>query len=224
MSVLHRPGFLPMPVQQASALQLLIGNHRVKMPVSAVAKEHSLGLKQTQSHISEGLAVLVLILIPRHKIYFSPLPQRAVSLGAKGLPVYLRNLPQRLSQWLAKHRTDDKSNPPARLLFPVRMLQPIQQLILMTSRVSPKITLGNRLGQCCKSQLRAHQGSLFGGHIAILKLIGQYQVGFGPDDYHRLIASPFFIVTVGRLLVTLNDRRVLIDSRYPLRLSLLLVQ
>src|SRR5882724_4041775 len=94
----------------------------------------------------------------------------------------------------------------------------------MTSRVSSKITLGNGLGQGRKSQLRARQGSLLGGHITIPKFIGQYQVGFGPYRYHRLIASSFFIVTVGRLLMTLNDRGVLIDSRYPLWLSLLLVQ
>src|SRR5437867_7748274 len=46
---------------------------------------------------------------------------------------------------------------------------------------------------------------LFGGHIAVPKLVGQDQIRFGPDRHHRLITPAFLIMIVGGLLVT--DRK-----------------
>ena len=54
VGVLHRPGLLPMPFQQAPPIYLVIGNDRVKMPFGAVLKQHSLRLEQPQSHIPQS--------------------------------------------------------------------------------------------------------------------------------------------------------------------------
>ena len=94
----------------------------------------------------------------------------------------------------------------------------------MTGRIAPEVALADALGQRCKRQLGARQRILLGGHVAIPKFVGQNQIRFGPHRHHRLIASPFIIMVIGRLLVTLNDRRVLIHGRNPLRLSLLFIQ
>src|ERR1035437_4932140 len=99
------------------------------------------------------------------------------------------------------------------------MLQPSQQLLLMTRGVSPKIALGDRRRQRRKGQLRASQRRLLGRHVAVPKLIGPYPIRFGPYRDHRLIAAPLLIRVVSRLFMTLNDRGVLIDGRHPLRLS-----
>src|ERR1035438_7535589 len=101
------------------------------MPVAPVMKEHALRFEQTQPHIPQRLALLTLILLPGHKVHLRPLPQGPVLLGAKRLPAAVRDLPQRLGQGRTHKSADRKTNPPARLLFPVGRLEPIQQSILM---------------------------------------------------------------------------------------------
>ena len=113
--------------------------------------------------------------------------------------------------------TDRKPNPPVR--FPIWMLQLVQQLILMTGRIPPKILLGHH-----REQRRKRQRSLLGRHMAVPKLIGHRQVRLRPHRHHRLVAPAFRVMVIGRLLVTFNDRRVLIDRSEPLRLTLLFLQ
>src|ERR1035437_4272820 len=158
------------------------------MPVGSVMEEHALRFEQTQPHIPQRLTLLTLILLPGHKVHLRPLPQGPVLLGTKGLPGGLRNLAQRFGQGLAHEGADRKANPPARFLFPVGMLEPIQQPILMTGRIAPKVALGDGFGQRAKGQLGAGQRLLPGWHVAVPKFIGQHQIGLRPYRHHRLIA------------------------------------
>src|ERR1035437_2391179 len=104
------------------------------------------------------------------------------------------------------------------------MLQPAQQFSLVASRVSPEITLLDALGQRGKSQLGTVKRFLLGSHIAVSKLIGHYQIRFGPDRDHRLIASPLIIMSQRGLLVTFDNRGVLVHGGQVHRLSLLRVE
>src|ERR1051325_11328976 len=94
----------------------------------------------------------------------------------------------------------------------------------MASRIAPKISLPDRFGQRGKSQLRAPQRILLGGHVAVPKLISKDRIGFGPYPHHRLVASAFLIMIVGPLLVTLDNRGILIHRRDPLGLALLFIE
>ncbi len=94
----------------------------------------------------------------------------------------------------------------------------------MTSLIPTKMAFLNRFGQRGKGQLGTAQRVLFGGHVAIPILIGQHQIGFRPHRHHRLIAPALLIMIIGGLLVTLDDRRILIDGGNALRLAMLFVQ
>src|SRR2546427_7785732 len=113
------------------------------MSVGAISKQHSLRLEQAQTYIPQGLAVLALVLLTGHKIHLGPLPQGAIILFAKALPIRLRHLAQRLG--FAHHRANRKANPPAELPFPIRVLEPLQQLVLMTGRIAPEVALADAL-------------------------------------------------------------------------------
>src|SRR5436190_20534528 len=115
------------------------------MSVGSISKQHSLRLEQAQTYIPQGLAVLALVLIAGHKIHLGPLPQGAIVLFTKALPIGLRHLAQRLGQGFAHPRADRKANPPTGLLFPIRVLEPLQQLVLMTGRVAPEVALAEAL-------------------------------------------------------------------------------
>src|ERR1043166_111267 len=94
----------------------------------------------------------------------------------------------------------------------------------MTGRVSPEIAFLDTLWQSRIGQLGTAQRLLLGAHIAVAELIGQHQIGFGPYRYHGLVASTIVIMRQCRLLVTFNDRGVLVNGGNAHRLSRLGVE
>ena len=202
--VLDRAGFLPVPREQPPPVPRQIANHRMMMAVRAVGEEHPLRLEQTQSDIAQGLAILLFSRFAGNEIDFRPLPQGAVGFPLIGLPLGVRHLGEGGGQLHAALGADGKTNAAPRFPGAVRVPEPVQQAVLVAGGVAAKIALVNIFRQRGKGQLRAGERLLPGGHIAVAKLVGQHQIGFRPDRYHRLVASSAFIVRLRRRFVTLE--------------------
>ena len=68
------------------------------------------------------------------------------------------------------------------------------------------------------------QRFLLGGHVAVVELVGDDQIGFRPQCDHRLVATPALVVSVRRPLVRFHDGGVLIDGGDAESLAVLLVE
>src|SRR5437773_6303861 len=137
--VFNGAGFLPVPAQQLGPIPIQIGHHRMMMAIASIGKERALGLEQPQSHVPQWLAVFLLPCFPRHKGHVRPLAQRAIGLFGIRLPVLLGYLAHLSGQFRAHDGTDRKANPPPWLLDSLWVLEPPDQLVLMTSRVASEI-------------------------------------------------------------------------------------
>ena len=105
-------------------------------------------------------------------------PNGQVLAGAKSreLPLCFRHRLNRRVESLAHARADGKAHAPARPVLPLLMAQPIHQATFVTGRITPIVILVHRAGHGGKGPLRDFQRLHLRRHMAVAKLVGQYQI------------------------------------------------
>jgi hypothetical protein len=79
------------------------------------------------------------------------------------------------------------------------------------------------VGKAANAIFAQVSGACRAGTFPSLNFIGQHQIGLCPYRHHRLIPTPSFVMRQRRLLVTLDNRRILIYGSHPLGLPLFLI-